>query len=79
MDERIGSARADVDLGRATVRELLIKLQQVEQERQRDDRFALRSYERAVRIELARRRERMAADAGGQPSDTSTDSAARRR
>lgn len=60
MDETAARARTDVDLGHATIRELLMRLEQVERERQREDRFALRSYERAVRIELGRRRERMA-------------------
>lgn len=60
MDETAARASMDVDLDHATIRELLMKLEQVERERQSEDRFALRSYERAVRIELGRRRERMA-------------------
>jgi hypothetical protein len=39
-----------------------VELEQVEKARQQDDRFPLRSRERALRAELGRRRQEMAAE-----------------
>ena len=50
------------DLCQATIRELLVELEQVEKARQQEDRFPLRSRERALRAELGRRQQEMAAE-----------------
>jgi hypothetical protein len=58
MDEWTPSRSSD--LCEATIRELLVELEQVEKARQEADRFPLRSRERAIRAELGRRRQEMA-------------------
>ncbi|GAA3760931.1 hypothetical protein GCM10022240_11870 [Microbacterium kribbense] len=58
------------DLSQATIRELLIALEQVEKRRESGDCFSLRSRERALTAELARRRQNMNAcprPASGRP------------
>ncbi len=59
------------DMSQATIRELLIALEQVEKGRESGDCFSLRSRERALTAELARRRQNMDAcprPAGARPA-----------
>ncbi|MEQ6899024.1 hypothetical protein [Microbacterium sp. KR10-403] len=57
MDEH---RQSPFGLETATIRELLVELERVEQDREREDCLRLRSRERMLTAELRRRRERLA-------------------